>query len=113
MSITEAEYMAAGEGAKDAAWTRQIMEESLMNQIQIIPTLITDSEGCYKLSKSNKFARRTRHIEVRHHYLRKQVQNGNLIIKTIPGKENLADPLTKLLPTANIRLWRTAISMNG
>lgn len=68
-SITEAEYMAAGEGAKDAAWTSQMLEELHINQIRVIPMLITDSEGGYKLSKTNKFARRTRHIEVRHHYL--------------------------------------------
>ena len=105
--------MAAGEGAKDAAWTKQIIEELHINQIRIIPKLITDSEGCYKLSKTNKFARRTRHIEVRHHYLRHQIQNGNMTIETIPGKENLADPLTKLLPGNKIGDWRIAISMSG
>lgn len=104
--------MAIGEGTKDAAWARKRLEKLNKNQIRIIQTLITDSEGCYKISKTDKFARRTRHIEARYHYPRQQVQDGNLIIKTISGKENLADPSTKLLPIINMRNWRIAISMN-
>jgi hypothetical protein len=52
LSITEAEYIANCEGAKDAAWAEQFLKEL---RISITPTLRTDSEGAYSLSKTSKF----------------------------------------------------------
>jgi len=103
LSITEAEYIADCEGAKDASWAQQFLKEL---NILTTPTLYTDSEGAYGLSKSPKFARRSRHIEHRFHYLRQQVRSEKLQIVTIPGKDNPADLLTKLLPMAAINQWK-------
>ena len=103
LSVTEAEYIADCEGAKDASWAQQFLKEL---NILPTPTLITDSEGAYGLSKSPKFARKSRHIEHRFHYLRQQVRAGHLDIQTIPGKDNPADLLTKLLPMSTLTTWK-------
>jgi len=103
LSVTEAEYIADCEGAKDASWAQQFLKEL---KILPTPTLITDSEGAYGLSKSPKFARKSRHIEHRFHYLRQQVRAGHLDIQTIPGKDNPADLLTKLLPMSTLTTWK-------
>jgi len=50
ISITEAEYIADCKGAKDAAWIRQFLSKLKINSK---PTLVTDSEGAYNLSKTN------------------------------------------------------------
>ena len=105
LSITEAEYIADCEGAKDAAWVNQFLQE-MKTQCEPTPILATDSEGAYNLSKTTKFLRRSRHIEHRFHYLRQQVQRDRLKIRTIPGKENPADILTKLLPMSIIKNWK-------
>jgi len=104
LSITEAEYIADCEGAKDAAWIRQFLQE--LHITTLTPVLKTDSEGAYNLAQTSKFLWRSRHIEHRYHYLRQQCQQGLLTIKTIPGKENLADILTKLLPMSEISAWK-------
>lgn len=103
LSITEAEYIADCEGAKDAAWIRQFLKEL---GISAKPTLYTDSEEAFNLSKTAKFARRSRHIDHHYHYLRQQHQSGYLTMKTIAGKDNLADPLMKLLPMNTINEWK-------
>lgn len=69
LSVTEAEYIADCKGAKDASWIQQFLWEL---GIPVTPTLYTDSEGAYNLSKASKFARRSHHIEHRFHYLRQQ-----------------------------------------
>ena len=104
LSITEAEYIADCEGAKDIAWTQQLLQE-LKVKIET-PILKTDSEGAYNLSQTAKFLRRSRHIQHRYHYIRQQAQNKAQMIVTIPGKENLADHLTKLIPMSTIRAWK-------
>jgi len=40
-------------------------------------------------------------------YLRQQTQQGLLTIHFVPGRENPADPLTKLLPMTAINQWKT------
>lgn len=70
LSITEAEYIAACEGAKDAAWIQQLLREL---NVTVTPTLYTDNEAADKLSKTQAYHRRTRHIQHRWHYLRQQV----------------------------------------
>jgi len=104
LSITEAEYIADCEGAKDIVWTQQLLQE-LKVKIET-PILRTDSEGAYNLSQTAKVLRCSRHIQHRYHYLRQHVQNKALTIATIPGKENPADHLTKLVPMSSIRAWK-------
>ena len=103
LSITEAEYIADCEGAKDLAWGQQLLSEFHIN---CQPRLTTDSEGAYDLAKTAKFQRRSRHIEHRFHYLRKAVRWGSIEMTTIPGKNNPADHLTKLLPMSSIKAWK-------
>ena len=105
LSITEAEYIAGCEGAKDCAWTRQFLQELGMEQATV-PTLITDSEGALNLSQTNKYLRRTRHIDHRYHYLRQQTKQDLLKLDHIPGKDNPADIVTKLLPMSTITKWK-------
>ena len=110
MSITEAEYIACSEAAKDSQWIRQLLLE-LGKGKGIIPTLHTDNEAALKLTKTQTFHRRTRHIEHRFHYIRELVDQGIIRIIGIKGKDNPADPLTKLLPMSSIGQWKMAISI--
>jgi len=67
LSITEAEYIADCEAAKDLSWASQFLKE--LDIEMSTPTLTTDSEGAYHLSKTSKFLRRSRHIEHRYYYI--------------------------------------------
>lgn len=105
LSSTESEYISDCEGAKDAAWIRQLLQE-LQVKGTATPVLVTDSEGAAHLAKTNAFLRRTRHINHRYHYLRQEVKAGNLKIQWVKGSENQADPLTKLLPMTVVQEWK-------
>ena len=110
MSITEAEYIACSESAKDAQWIPQLLKEILLNK-PIHVTMYTDNEAALKLTKTQTFHRRTRHIEHRFHYIRELVDQKAIRIAGIKGKNNPADPLTKLLPMTSIGRWKTEISI--
>ena len=103
MSITEAEYITCSEAAKDAQWIRQLLSEIGKTTK---PTLYTDNEAALKLTKTQTFHRRTRHIEHRYHYIRELVNQGSITITGIKGKNNPADPFTKLLPMSSIGQWK-------
>ena len=108
MSITEAEYIACSETAKDSQWLSQFLKELGMNPR---PVLHTDNKAALKLTKTQTFHRRTRHIEHRYHYIRELVDQKAIQITGIKGKNNPADPLTKILPMSSIGRWKTEISI--
>ena len=102
-SITEAEYIAYSETAKDLRWITQFLEE--VSVPILAPSLYGDNEAAIKMTKTQVFHRRTRHIEHRHHFIRELVDRKLIIIKGIKGKENTADPLTRLLPMTTLKNW--------
>jgi len=61
-------------------------------------TTYSDNLGAITLAKDNKFHARTKHINIWYHFIWEAVQKGQLMVKFIPGSENLADIFTKPLP---------------
>ena len=108
LSITEAEYIAVSEGAKDAAWLRQWLSEF---EIKVIPVICTDNEAADRLTDTQSYHRRTRHIDHKYHYIRQEIRKEDIIMKKIGGKENLANPLTKIVSLELLRQWTKNIGM--
>ena len=110
-SITEAEYIACSEGTKDIRWLQQLLEE-LPSQILVQPAyLYSDNEAAIKLTKTQTFHKRTRHIEHRYHYIRELVDQGKIQLRGITGKDNPSDILTKILPMSSVKEWMTKLGL--
>ena len=60
------------------------------------PILYTDNEAADKLTHNHHYHTRTCHIDHKWHYIRQEANTGNLKVNGINGKDQLADPLTKL-----------------
>jgi hypothetical protein len=57
-----------------------------------------DNQSCIKLSDNLVFHDRSKHIEIRYHFIRYWVQRGAIQLLYIPTNEQVADILTKALP---------------
>lgn len=88
--------MAIGEAASFALWLRPLLEDFRIKQKS--PTLIwCDNQGAIKLLKNPIHSQRTRHIDVRFHSIREDVEKKNIIVEYVPTKEQKADFMTKPL----------------
>jgi len=96
LSSTEAEYVAQTHAAKELIWLRTFLGE-LNNPFTTPITLHCDNQGAIALSKDNKFHARTKHIDIRYHFIREAVENKKLRIQYIPTENNVADIFTKPL----------------
>jgi hypothetical protein len=97
LSTTESEYIAGVHAAKEAEWLRQLFEELRVERKG--PMLIRcDNQSAMALCKDSKFHARTKHIDIRYHYIREQVANQKLKVTYIPSTSNTADIFTKPLP---------------
>ena len=97
LSSTEAEYVAQTHAAKEAIWLRSFISEIRGDDEKPL-TIGCDNQGAIALAKDNKFHSRTKHIDLRYHFICEAVEDGKISVKYIPTEENVADIFTKPLP---------------
>ncbi|CAB0019509.1 unnamed protein product, partial [Nesidiocoris tenuis] len=95
ISTTEAEIVAASEGAKELVWLKRLLE-SMVGRIET-PQLEIDNEAALKLAKNPEYHRRTKHIRIRHFFVRELVIEEEIQVKKVDTNLQVADILTKAL----------------
>jgi len=96
LSTAEAEYMSAAQAAKEALWLKQLLGELGFTQSQ--PVMIrSDNQGCIALTKNPAYHSRTKHIDIRHHFIRDTVDAGDIELQYCATDNMVADVLTKAL----------------
>lgn len=109
LSTTEAEYVAASEGTKQMIWMFRLLTE--ITNIDYIPRILVDNASALKLAKNPDFHRRTKHIEVRHHFVREKFRDKVIEIEHIEGKNQLADIMTKPLTRVHFQKLRGMLGL--
>ncbi|GJX70172.1 transposable element [Tanacetum coccineum] len=98
LSTTEAEYMALTEAAKEGIWLKGLIEDLGFPQDQAI--VFCDSMSAICLAKDQVYHDRTKHIDVRYHFIRSE---RRIKVKKIGTKDNPADVFTKPVPLSKFR----------
>ena len=93
LSTTEAEYVAITEASKEMIWLQRLMEE--LGKEQGCNTLWSDSQSAVHLARNPAFHARTKHIQLRYHFIRSALDEEQLKLEKIDGAKNPADMLTK------------------
>jgi len=99
LSTTEVEYMAAAEAVKEAIWLRGLVSDLGLQQDETV--VFCDSQSAIHLTKNQMYHERTKHIDVRYHFLREVVTQGGITAKKIGTTKNPADMLTKPVPVSS------------
>ena len=118
-SSTESEYISADTGARMLTWLSSLANElkipmkkkvtlKIDNKIstkyhdgEIIQDnqndlhLLVDNKGAFDIAHSYGPSKRTKHLDVRHHYVQQQINNGVITMTLVPTTEQQADFLTK------------------
>jgi len=101
LSTAEAEYISATEGVKEAIWLRGLVNE--LGLTQGVVTVFCDSQSAIHLTKNNRYHDKTKHIDVKRHFIRDIVVAGEIVIEKIHTPENPADMLTNPLPNTKFQ----------
>ena len=73
--------------------------------------MMVDKQGAIELAKNPIAHSRTKHIDIRFHFIREVQENGLIQIKYCPTEEMLADLLTKPLPINSFEKLRQFLGM--
>jgi hypothetical protein len=106
LSTGESEYISAAEAYKIGQWLRALLLEikrgSYLGDRLEVP-IYSDNTACIALTKDPVAHARTKHIEVRYHYIRQLVAYGKTTLLYLRTEDMLADILTKPLPVTAFR----------
>ena len=86
LSSTEAEYMALTQAAKEALWLQGLLSEFGIKKTRPT-TILEDNQGCIALAKNPTSHARTKHIDIRHHFIRETLEAGQIKLDYCPTVE--------------------------
>ncbi|CAJ2670589.1 unnamed protein product [Trifolium pratense] len=104
LSTAEAEYIAAGSSCSQLLWMKQMLLE--YNVVQDAMALYCDNLSAINISKNPIQHSRTKHIDIRHHFIRDLVEEGIVTLEHIATEEQLADIFTKALDAVQFEKLR-------
>ena len=112
LSTTEAEYVAATYAAKEALWLKRLISKVFRSLNEPI-TLYSDSQSAIALTGDGSYHARTKHIDIRYHFIRFVVQKGSINLIYCPTESMTADILTKALPNTKAKHFAVALGLQS
>ena len=95
LSTSEAEYVALGDTLKNLLFLRQVWRFMLPGKRMSCFPIFEDNQGAVTLSQNPVSNSNSKHNDVRHHFLRELVRQGDISVKHIPSEYQHANILTK------------------
>ena len=108
-STVEAEYSAAGHGCAQIIWLKhQLLDYGV--RLSKVP-LYSNNTSAINLTKNPMQHSKTKHIEIRYHFICDHVQKGDCEIKFVKTENQLADLFTKPLARDRFNKLRTELGI--
>ena len=96
LSTSEAEYVALGDAFKELLFLRQVWRFMIPGKGMPCFPVFEDNKGALQLLKNPVSNSNSKHIDVRHHFLRELVRQGDIIVSHVPSEYQHADVLTNV-----------------
>ena len=110
LSTTESEYVSMSESTKEAVWIRRLLKTLGVRQSD--PTiLLCDNHSAIRIVKNPELHEKTKHIEVRYHFIRDQQKKKEIAVDYICSEEQLADIFTKPLAATRHSKLKAALGI--
>ena len=103
-STAEAEYVAAASACSQVLWMVSTLRDFGLS-FSSVP-LLCDNTSAINIAKNPVQHSRTKHIEIRYHFLRDNVEKGNISLEFVESESQLADIFTKPLDRARFEKLR-------
>jgi hypothetical protein len=104
LSSTESEYVGLSLAAKEAVWLRRLVGAIGISEIYNGEpvTILADNQGSVKLAEYSSTSKRAKHIDIRYHFTKNSISDGEIALKYCSTTEMVADMMTK--PLGKVKL---------
>ena len=105
LSSSEAEYLALSTCAQEVMWVRAMLRDLGFDQ-RNATQVWEDNQGAIALANNAGYHARTKHVDIRHHFIREKVAEKEIKLGYIATERQLADLFTKALGTKRFEYLR-------
>ncbi|XP_058198509.1 secreted RxLR effector protein 161-like [Rhododendron vialii] len=109
LSTAEEEYIAARSCCTQLLWMKQMLQDYGLSQG--VMTVFCDKTSAINISKNLVQHSRTKHIDIRHHFIRDLVEDGVVALEFIPTQGQKADIFTKPLDSLRFVYLRKSLGL--
>lgn len=109
LSSMEAEYIALCDATKEATWLQRLEHD--VEGIKESILILEDNQSTINTAKKEIFNFRTKHIDVRFHFVREKVEDGTIKINYCPTTDMVADTFTKPLGRVLFQNFRSGMGL--
>ena len=96
LSTCEAEYVAVTSAVRESKFLKQLYFD-LSNCAGKTINLFVDNQSAINLANNPVYHQRSKHIDIKYHFIRSEVQKNTVKLLYVPSNENIADLFTKSL----------------
>jgi hypothetical protein len=96
--------------SKEAIWLRSLVTQ-LFNVVLEPTTLFSNNQSAIALTKDHQYHPRTKHIDIRFHFIRWIIDKGSICLIYCPTEDMLADTLTKALPSPKVKHFAVELGL--
>jgi hypothetical protein len=101
--------MALNHTVCEGIWIRKLLKE--LGIMQTVTTIYEDNQGCIALAKNPVQHHRTKHIDVKYHFIRERIEEGTVKVIYCPTNEMKADILTKGIAAPQFKQLRDQLNL--
>jgi hypothetical protein len=109
LSSTEAEYMCLSDTTRQIVWIESLFKELNFDISNV--ALCGDNQGAIFLASNPAQEHRSKHIDIRYHYIRECVEGKKVILHYVPTTEQIADIMTKCLSYDKFKKFRNQLGI--
>lgn len=109
LSTAESEYIALSTAAQEFIWFKKLMADIKFCKNDV--NLFVDNQSAISICHDSINNSRTKHIDIKFHFVRDLVKNGDLKLSYCPSNQQLADMFTKQLPKSSFQIMCQSIGV--
>jgi hypothetical protein len=110
LSSTEAEYVCLADATREAVWLQNLHCEI---GVDITPMKIYgDNQSALAIAKNPQYHKRTKHFDIKHHYIREKINDQTIIVDYCPTENMTADIFTKPLAKAKFQKHKCELGVS-
>jgi hypothetical protein len=96
---------------EEALWLRSLIEQLFATTLSPT-TLFLDNQSAIALSKDHQYHARTKHIDIRFHFIGWIIEQGSIRLIYCPTDDMIADTLTKALPSVKVKHFTSELRLS-
>ena len=107
LSTCEAEYISLVSAIQEGKYLKSLIYE--ITGLNLNCQMNCDNQGTIALAKNPIKQQRTKHVDIKYHFIRDEIHKGSVSMSYIPSEENLADIFTKPISSNKLRRFKNDI----